>query len=98
MEAVWQDPRGLIQKLKARCLDLSEEGARLETDSPVPARTRITINCLPFGSLGMASVRTCQRHSLKYWIGVEFTSSLALAVAARKRCLEEIQRLAESQA
>jgi hypothetical protein len=36
------------------------------------------------------------RHTLKYWIGVEFTSSLPLASQGRKRCLEEIQPPAES--
>jgi hypothetical protein len=38
------------------------------------------------------------RHTLKYSIGLEFTSSLPLGNPGRKRCLDEIQAHQESQA
>jgi hypothetical protein len=97
MQMFWKDPRGRVQNLRAKCLDLSAEGARLETDMPIPARSSITLYSTRHGSLGTASVRSCVRHTLKYWIGVEFTSSLALAGEARKRCLDEIQPSTEEQ-
>ena len=78
-------------------IHLSAAGARLETDAPIPARTSITLESARYGSLGTASVRHCARHMLKYSIGVEFTSSLALAGQGRKRCLDEIAPPAESQ-
>jgi hypothetical protein len=96
MKVSWKDARGQVQSLRAKCLDLSAEGARLETDAPIPARTSITLNSARHGSLGTASVRHCVRHTLRYSIGVEFTSSLALAGQARKRCLEEMHPPAES--
>ncbi len=86
----WKDPRGKVQNLRASCLDLSAEGARLQTDAPIPLRTSVTLNSARYGNLGAASVRHCVRHTLKYSIGVEFTASLALAGQARKRCLAEI--------
>ncbi len=78
-------------------MDLSAEGARLETDIPIPARSKITVQSSRHGSLGTASVRTCVRHTMKFWIGVEFTSSLVLADSGRKRCLEEVATPAENQ-
>jgi hypothetical protein len=96
MQLSWKDLRGRVQKIWVNCLDLSAEGARLETDIPIPARTGITLESARYGSLGAASVRSCVRQTLKYWIGVEFTSSLPLASRGRKRYLEEIQLTAES--
>lgn len=97
MQVSWRDARGRIQNLRAKCLNLSAEGARLETDAPIPARTSITMQSAKFGSLGTASVRHCIRETLKYSIGVEFTSSLALAGTGRKRCMDEIRAREEGQ-
>ncbi len=91
VQVTWKDSRGLLKNIRARFVDLSAEGACLETDIPIPSRTSITINSARYGSLGTASVRHCVRHTLRYYVGVEFTSSLALAGQARKRCIEEIQ-------
>lgn len=91
VQVTWKDSRGQLKNIRARCVDLSDEGARLETDTPIPSRTSITITSARYGSLGTASVRHCVRHTLRYHVGVEFTSSLALAGQARKRCLDEIQ-------
>jgi hypothetical protein len=92
----WKDARGRVQSLRAKCLDLSAEGARLETDMPIPARTSVTLDSPRYGSLGSASVRHCVRNTLKYSIGVEFTSSLALANRGRQRCIEEIRGPADN--
>jgi hypothetical protein len=86
----WKDARGLVKSVQARCLDLSAEGARLETDIPIPARTRVTLYSAKYGGLGAASVRHCQRLALRYSLGIEFTSSLALGDAGRRRCLDEL--------
>ena len=96
MQLSWKDARGKVQTVRAKCLDLSAEGARLETDTPIPARTTITVHSVRYGSLGTASVRHCVRQALKYSVGVEFTSALALASQGRKRCLDEMQPQAES--
>jgi hypothetical protein len=91
LQVSWKDPRGLIKKVQAKCVDLSAEGACLETNTPIPARTSITLHSARHGSLGTASVRHCVRDALKYTIGVEFTSVLPLAQLGRKRCFEEVQ-------
>ena len=87
----WQDARGQLKSVRAKCLDLSAEGARLETDVPIPARTTVTLHSARYGSLGTASIRHCLRRTLKYHLGVEFASSLVLAGEGRKRCLEDNQ-------
>ena len=97
MQISWKDARGRVQNLRAKCLDLSAEGARLEIDTPIPARTSITLQSARYGSLGTASVRHCVRQTLKYSIGVEFTSALALAGTGRKRCLDELKPREETQ-
>jgi hypothetical protein len=96
MQVSWKDSRGQVQCQAARCLDLSAEGARLETDTAIPARTVITLYSTRYGSLGTASVRHCVRHTLNYSLGVEFTSLRALAGQGRARCLEDLQLPAET--
>ena len=91
MQLSWKDPSGQIKNLLAKCVDLSAEGACLETAAPIPSRTSVTMQSARHGNLGIATVRHCIRHTLKYWIGVEFTSALALAGPARKRFFEEVQ-------
>jgi hypothetical protein len=89
VRVVWNDSRGLPRSLPAQCLDLSAEGARLETDVPVPARASIALLSARYGALGNASVRYCTRDGLKYSVGVEFTTPLSLAGPGRKRCLDD---------
>ena len=91
IQVTWKDSRGQLKSIRTKCLDLSAEGARLETDLPIPSRTSVTLHSPTYGSLGTASVRHCVRHVLKYHLGVEFTSSLALAGQGRKRFLDDIQ-------
>ena len=97
MQVSWKDSHSQVQNQPATCLDLSAEGARLETDAPIPVRAVITLYSTRYGSLGTASVRHCERHTLNYSIGVEFTSLRSLAGHGRTRCLEEIQLPAEGQ-
>jgi hypothetical protein len=89
VRVLWNDPQGLPKSLPAQCLDLSAEGARLETDVPVPPRASISLLSARYGALGTASVRYCTRDGLKYTVGVEFTTPLSLAAPGRKRCLED---------
>jgi len=98
LRVIWKDTRGQIRALRANCVDLSPEGARLETDAPIAPRTSITLDSARYGNMGRASVRHCARHGVKYTVGVEFTASLALAEPGRKRCWEEIQPSARERA
>lgn len=91
LQVSWKDARGVVKKIQATCVDLSAEGACLVADTSIPARTCVTLHSARHGSLGMASVRHCLRDALKYNIGVEFTSALALAQHGRRRCFEEVQ-------
>jgi hypothetical protein len=89
VRVLWNDANGLPKSVTARCLDVSAEGLRLETDMPVPPRTGISLLSARYGALGTGSVRRCTRHGLKYSLGVEFTTPLSLASPARRRCLDD---------
>jgi hypothetical protein len=96
MQVSWKDSHSRVLDQPAKCLELSAEGARLETERPLPLRATITLQSAHYGSLGTASVRHCVRQGLNYWIGVEFTTSQALAGPGRKRCLGDMQPPPES--
>jgi hypothetical protein len=88
-QVTWKDGRGQAKSLAARVLDLSAEGARLETGLPIPARTSIVLHSARHGMLGTAVVRHCVRRQSKYSIGIEFTLAGVLADPGRERCMEE---------
>jgi hypothetical protein len=89
VRVVWKDSHGVSKNLPAQCLDVSAEGARLETEVPVPTRASISLLSARYGTLGTASVRYCTRDGPKYAVGVEFTTPLSLANPGRRRCLDD---------
>jgi hypothetical protein len=57
MQVSWKDSHSQVQNQPATCLDLSAEGARLETDAPIPVRAVITLYSTRYGSLEFTSLR-----------------------------------------
>ncbi|MCS7026430.1 MAG: PilZ domain-containing protein [Bryobacteraceae bacterium] len=58
--------------VRAKVLDASGSGARLEAEAPVEPQTyvQIRVQSPPFAAT--ASVRYCVRHKMDYCLGVEF--------------------------
>ena len=86
----WEAKNGGVQRVAARCLNLSPSGAKLETKDPVEVRAGVLIHSGRFGRMGMASIRYCVRDGMKYEVGLEFSAPFALGDPVRKKILENL--------
>jgi hypothetical protein len=66
----WQDRNG-TRFVRGRGVDLSESGARIQTDEPLAVGARVFVRVLDYGVGGTAWVRHCARRGAKYIIGLE---------------------------
>ena len=66
----WQDRQG-TRFVRGRGVDLSESGARIETDEPLSVGARVFLRMPDYGVGGTACVRHCARRGAKYIIGLE---------------------------
>ncbi len=95
VQVSWQARAGEMKVMRAKCLDISEHGARIESTEPIEVRTNALIQAPAFGIMGNASVRYCRRTGVKYIIGFQFSSAVSQADRGRQRCLTEIPPGAE---
>jgi hypothetical protein len=72
----FNDREGTPQLVRAKILDISREGACVETDVPVEARSYVQFRAEKPSLSGSASVRYCNRRKLRYVIGLEFTGNM----------------------
>jgi hypothetical protein len=86
----WQERSGETKVIRAKCLDLSQQGARIVIDLPIEIRTSVYLQSPSHGQLGNATVRHCSRTGLKYTIGLLFSSASSQADEGRKRCITAI--------
>jgi len=87
LQVSWQVTSGETRTVRATCLEVSAQGARIECSQPVAARANVYLQAPSYGLMGNATVRYCRPHGLKYHIGLEFTWAAALAEAGRKKAL-----------
>ena len=87
LQLSWQATGGETRTVRATCLDISPQGARIECSQKIGARTNVYLQAAAYGLMGNASVRYCRPNGLKYHIGLEFTWAAALAEAGRKKAL-----------
>ena len=97
VQVSWLARSGETKTIRAKCVDLSEEGARIECELPIEARTQVYIQAPAYGLMGNATVRYCRRSGLKHTIGLMFSSATSQAETGRKRCLTMDQADAEKQ-
>lgn len=66
------------------CLDLSDQGMRLETPEAIPLRSVIRVrgNSPPLEATG--SVRYCRARGLKFILGIQFSSITSGTAKARR--------------
>ncbi|HXM40948.1 MAG TPA: hypothetical protein VN924_06825 [Bryobacteraceae bacterium] len=91
----WQTRSGEMKTLGAKCLDLSDLGARVECDSPIDFLTNVYLQAPAYGLMGNATVRYCRRSGIRYMIGLLFSSVASQADQGRKRILVQSQPGAE---
>ena len=73
---MWKDPLGNDKFTKARTLDVSEAGIRVEVPERIPERSYVTFRVDELSLHGTASVRTCNPKGLKYIVGLEFSTGM----------------------
>jgi hypothetical protein len=91
----WQTPSGEMATTRAKVVDVSERGARIECEIAIDVRTYVYLQAPAYGLMGNASVRYCQRRGVKHMVGLLFSSALSEADQGRKRCVVESRPDAE---
>jgi hypothetical protein len=76
VEITWKDRTGQEKFAKARTLDVSELGMRIEMPEPLDKQTYVALRSNALSLHGTASVRSCMRQATKYLIGLEFSGGL----------------------
>jgi hypothetical protein len=87
----WQTRAGEMRTMRAKCIDLSDQGARIECELPLEPQSNVYVQAPAYGLMGNASVRYCRRSGVKHMVGLLFSSVVSQADLGRKRCLDETQ-------
>lgn len=72
----WHDPNGYTWTVRARGVDMSTVGARVESPEPLSPGSFTYLRAEELKLMGSAVVRYCIRKGLSYRIGLEFRSPL----------------------
>ena len=75
VEISWRDERGRIIHAQARCVDMSDVGARIAYHEPIALRAPIQIRTDRDRMLRSGQVRHCTQHASGYHVGIEFCNS-----------------------
>jgi len=97
VQVSWLTRSGDVKTIRAKCLDLSRQGARIECDQPIDLRANVYLQASTQGLMGNATVRYCRHTGMKYAIGLLFSAAISQADQGRKRCLSESRPGAEGQ-
>jgi len=76
VEVTWKDRYGQEKFAKARSMDISELGMRIEVPEPLEKQAYVTLRSNALALHGSASVRSCTRKGTKYLVGLEFSGGL----------------------
>ena len=76
MRISWEDTRGVARYAMAKCLDVSEDGIRIEVLEPIPARTRVSVQAEQIKCAGSATVKHVEQNRTKYILGLELSEAL----------------------
>jgi hypothetical protein len=83
VQLMWKDQLGNEKYTKARALDISQSGMRVEVPERIPERSYITFRSDELSLHGTGSVRTCRGKGIKYVVGVEFSGIMKIATEIR---------------
>lgn len=74
---VWRDRNGMTTYARARGLDVSDNGARIQYSEPIPLAATILVQDQHSGFRRAGIVRYSTRSGSKYAIGIEFDDTVA---------------------
>src|SRR5260370_26578945 len=78
VELVWKDRLGNEKFTKARTLDISESGMRVEVPEQIAEGSYVTFRADELSLHGRGSVKTCRGKGIKYVVGLEFSGGMKL--------------------
>lgn len=87
VQVSWQTGSGETRTIRAKCTELSDQGARIECQGPIDVRTSVYLQAPAYGLMGNASVRYCRQSGLKHIVGLLFSSAVSEAEQGRKRLI-----------
>jgi hypothetical protein len=87
VQVSWQARTGETKTVRAKCIDLSDQGARIECEPPIETRTQVYLQAPAFGLMGNATVRFCRRSGIKHVVGLLFSSAAGEGEQGRKRMI-----------
>jgi hypothetical protein len=76
----WQDARGQKRSLRARGLNISKTGMRIESNEEIDAGAPVSLQAERHELSGKAMVRNCTRRGSQFVIGLEFSEETRRAV------------------
>jgi hypothetical protein len=87
VQVSWQARSGETKTIRAKGVDLSDEGARIQCEPPIEARTQVYLQAPAYGLMGNATVRYCRRSGIKHIVGLLFSSAAGEGEQGRKRLI-----------
>jgi hypothetical protein len=72
----WTPPGGLTQYVLGNAVDISETGIRISSTEALPVGQYVHLQIESAGLRGTASVRSCNRTSIRHEIGLEFSNGV----------------------
>ena len=85
VQVSWQARPGETRMMRAKCLNVSDNGLRVECAQKIDLRTNVYVQAPTFGLMGNATVRYCQPCGTKHVIGLMFGSLISQADRGRHR-------------
>ena len=76
MKLSWQDSTGNRYSLGVQTLDMTSQGARVESTEPMAPGLYVLLEAPKLKLMGSAVVRHCGRRGQNYHIGLDFRNSL----------------------
>jgi hypothetical protein len=76
VRVTWHDEKGMPKFARAKILDISDTGARLELPEAVPLRSTVGLEAQSLGLRCSGSVRHCVRTANKYIAGIAFIGTV----------------------
>jgi hypothetical protein len=86
VRVTWDDDRGQTHYALGKCLDISENGLRVELQESIPVRTRVAFRIERIDESGSGSVRHATRRNMKVVLGISLSHPLT------KQILESLKR------
>jgi len=75
----WENEEGLVRYAHAKCLDVSEDGLRIEVAESIPVRTRLLFRADQINFSGSATVRSVAWRGCKYILGLNLSQPITRA-------------------